>query len=502
MKNRARFFYNGILLTLVALAVRSVSLGLNSLTAGKIGAEGIGLFTLIGTVYAFAVTFATSGISLSVTRLVSAALGEGKDERVRGIVKASLLYSFIFGSFATPVLLTFSKYFSLTVIADKRAEISIRILALSLIPISFSSVFSGYFIGVKRVSRNAAVQVLAQIFKAVLSVVLILRFAFRGVESGVAVLSVCITATELIVFFVALFEFMIDKERYPKSSLSPEFSAVCRIALPLAVSSYVRSALLSLEHMLIPKCLRRHGESHTDSLSSYGILHGMALPVLLYPMSPLSSFAGLLVPEFSESEAAGDKKRIERIAAEAFNTTMAYAACAMVFIITFSEKIGYAVYNSYEAGSYIFCMATVIPIMYLDHVTDSMLKGIGEQVYAMWVNISDSLLSIILVLILLPKIGILGYAIVIIVMEGYNFLFSFFRLRRKIKFKIQIFKSGLLPLACAVFAANVASRAFENSGKLVNSGFLALEIVFAVCLFLGTYLFLSLICDGRIKKRA
>ena len=464
--------------------------------------SGIGLFTLIGTVYAFAVTFATSGISLSVTRLVSAAIGEGKEEKVRGIVRASLLYSFIFGSFATLVLFVFSRYFSLNVLSDKRAELSIRILSASLIPISFSSVFTGYFIGVKRVSRNATVQVLGQIFKAALSIFLILQFATRGVEAGVTVLSICITATEILVFLVALIEFLIDKKRYPKSSLGPEFSNVCSIALPLAVSAYIRSALLSLEHMLIPRCLRRHGESHVDSLSSYGILHGMALPVLLYPMSPLSSFAGLLVPEFSESEASNDKKRIERIAGEAFNTTMAYAIAAMVFILTFSEKIGYAIYNSYEAGSYIFCMSIVIPIMYLDHVTDSMLKGIGEQVFAMWVNISDSLISILLVIILLPRVGILGYAIVIIVMEGYNFSLSFLRLRKKIRFKVKFIKSGLLPFLCAVFSANLSSHAFENSGKFINSGFLFSEIVFAASVFIASYLFITLLFEKRIKKRA
>ena len=90
MTNRKRFFMNGILLTAVGIAIRSVSLGFNSYVTHSIGAEGIGLFTLISTVYAFAVTFATSGISLTVTRLVSSAIGEGREGEVKGILRSSV----------------------------------------------------------------------------------------------------------------------------------------------------------------------------------------------------------------------------------------------------------------------------------------------------------------------------------------------------------------------------------------------------------------------------
>ena len=96
MTNREKFFLNGLLLTAVGLAVRSVTLLFNSMISGKIGAEGIGLFTLIGTVYGFAVTFATSGISLTVTKLVSEAVGEGREREVPAILKSAVFYSLIF----------------------------------------------------------------------------------------------------------------------------------------------------------------------------------------------------------------------------------------------------------------------------------------------------------------------------------------------------------------------------------------------------------------------
>ncbi len=493
MTNRKRFFINGILLTIVGLAVRSVSLAFNSYITKSIGAEGMGLFTLIGTVYSFAVTFALSGASLTVTRLVSAAIGEGKCGNVSKILRSSVIYALIFSVSATLVLLFGAEYFAMRVLGDERCIIPLRILAISLCPISLSSVFTGYFVGVKRVTKNASLQILGQIFKIGITVALILNLESLGVSGGITALTLSTTLTELSVFAIALIEFILDKRRY-KDNLPSEknqFSNVANMALPLAASAYIRSALLTLEHILIPKRLCDRGESHTEALSHYGILHGMALPMLLYPMSPLSSFSQLLVPEFSEAAARGEKERMKRLATEAINTTLVYSIAASVILMLFSENIGYAVYSSYGAGCYIALMAPVIPIMYLDHITDSMLKGIGEQVYSMWVNISDSLLSVILVWFLIPKMGIGGYALVIIVMEGYNFLLSAIRLRGKIKFTIKPVKAIILPAAAAFLSAFAAKKIFTLGGAHTAPVWLFLEILFTVCIFLALYLLLT-----------
>ena len=502
MTNRQRFFMNGIMLTAVGLAIRSVSLGFNSFITQSIGAEGIGLFTLISTVYSFAVTFATSGISLTVTRLVSSAIGEGREREVRGILRSAVTYSLIFSVFASLVLFFGADYFAYTVLSDGRCRLPLRILSASLVPIALSSVFTGYFVGVKRVSKNAVVQIFAQVFKILITVVFVLRFARLGVREGTVALCISISLTEIAVFLVALLQYVFDKRKHFKNSDFREnhIAEVSRMALPLAVSAYIRSVLLTLEHILIPKRLRDRGESHSEALSSYGVLHGMALPLLLYPMAPLSSFSSLLVPEFAESLARGETARMRRMANEAINTTLAYSIAAAVLVSLFSEEIGYIVYNSYDAGHYIAMMAPVLPIMYLDHVTDSMLKGIGEHVFSMWVNISDSFLSIILVWFLIPKMGIAGYAVVIVAMEGYNFILSAARLYSKIKFRIYPVKYVFAPAAAAVISALTSKKIFAECGSMTAPVWLFFEILFSVCIFISTYLLINLL--SRKKKSA
>ncbi len=66
--------------------------------------------------------------------------------------------------------------------------------------------------------------------------------------------------------------------------------------------------------------------------------------------------------------------------------------------------------------------------MYIDAVTDGMLKGLDLQMYSMKYNIIDSALSVVLLLVLLPRFGISGYLAVIYTSEILNTALSIRRL--------------------------------------------------------------------------
>ncbi len=502
MSEAKRFFKSGIMLTAVGLAMRTVAMFFSAFISRTVGAEGTGLYTLIMTVYSFAMTLATSGISLTVTRLVAAAIGEGRAENVGRVLRGSFIYSFLFGLVATLGLFFGAELLGDRILSDERTVSSLRILALSLIPAALSSALTGYFVGVKRVGFNAVTSVFCQAARILLTVVLVIHLAPQGIVASVIGMCIGITLTEILGFWLIFFEFLYDwrkngkKSTDKKASLSP----VAATAMPLGFSAYVRSLLLNVEHILIPKKLREGGESPSEAYAHYGTLHGMALPLVTYPMSPLSSFSGLLVPEFAEDMAAGRPDRMSRIASKATNTTLTYAIISAVFLYVFSQELGYVVYDSFDAGYYISTLAFVVPIMYLDHVTDAMLKGIGEQVFAMWVNITDSLLSVILVWILIPRMGIMGYALVIVIMEGYNFLLSFLRLKSRVNISLTPIRSIILPLVLSLSATYITGRIFRFSGSSVSPVWLVMKMLFALSL---TVFMLSLtrLFPTEMKKR-
>ena len=487
MSAKRKFIYNGIVLTLVGFAMRGVALFLGAYISSEIGAEGIGLQGLIATVYSFAVTFATSGVSLSVTRLVASSIGEGRGGG--RVMRGAFLYALCFGAVATAILFIFADLIGAVILSDVRIAVALRILSLSLLPIALSSVISGYFVAVRRVALNATVQISGQLMRIGLTVFLLGRIDGADIGASIRALALGATVTEMICFVIALMEYLFDKRLLQgQKEGGVGITEVSKMALPLAFSAYVRSFLLSVEHSLIPRRLVDRGNSRSEALASYGYLGGMALPIILFPMTPLSSFSGLLVPEFAESEASSDNARIRRMASGAIEKALVYAIIVAVFIFAFSEELGYVIYDTYAAGRYIGFLAPVIPLMYLDHVTDSMLKGIGEHVYSMWVNIADSFLSVFLVWVLIPIFDISGYAMVIIAMELFNFTLSYLRLRKRIRFAFNPLRAIVIPLIAAIISIIVAKSAFVFTGNSASAFWLIMQIIFGACICIAILL--------------
>ena len=80
------FMFNTLLLTCATLLSRTIGISFRVSMSNQIGAEGVGLYQLVTTVYFFATTFATAGISLTVTRLVTDALAEKQPGRARTVI--------------------------------------------------------------------------------------------------------------------------------------------------------------------------------------------------------------------------------------------------------------------------------------------------------------------------------------------------------------------------------------------------------------------------------
>lgn len=259
------------------------------------------------------------------------------------------------------------------------------------------------------------------------------------------------------------------------------------IALPLGVSAYVRSALVTIEHLCIPWGLKKSGLNSSMALSSYGVLQGMVIPILLFPSCVLGSFSSLLVPELSSSLAQGDNARIRRIVSRVFSTSLIFAVGVSGIFIAYSYEIGAFLYGNNEAGEYIKLLAPLIPLMYLDNSVDCMLKGLGKQVYSMRVNIVDSLISVILIIVLLPIYGIKGYVAVIFITELINTSFSILKLISITDIKTPIFKWVVIPLIC-IIGATFVSRLMFNFTIVDDKATTVLQIVLTSIIYLSIYL--------------
>lgn len=464
MTRLKKYLANGALMTAVALALRGLSVAFNAYVSRRIGAEALGLYTLLGSVYSFALTLALSGINLTATRLVSDALGENNYKKVNVSMKKCVTYSLFFGTLSSILLLMLAEPLSLHVLKDTRTIKPLRLCAATLPLIAVTSCFNGYFTAVRRVYKNAVAQISEQLARIVFCALLLSLAYGRDIESYCICLVLGGALSEILSFVISLSFFVFERQKrqnIPEIRVSERkiTKKMLSIALPLAFSTYFRSALLTIEHILIPIGIEKSGAERAEALASYGILQSMVMPLVLFPAALIYSFSGLLVPELAELKVQNNKKEIKYVAGRVCRLALLFAICASGIMIRFSDELGMQIYGSAEAGKYIRLVAHIVPIMYLDTTVDNMLKGLGEHMYTMAINITDTICSLIMVWILIPKMGILGYVLLIMVSEFFNSSASIYKLVKVSGMKFQIFRSFALPVAAIVLSTAAVGAA-------------------------------------------
>lgn len=462
MKSKRQFLLNGLLLALVALLMRTISVSFNIYVSNIVGAEAMGLLALISGVYGFAVTLATSGIHLATVRMISARLAQTGGAENGKCLRAALRYAAFFGSLATILLFLFARPLSVFALKDMRTTRALCLLSFTLLPIALCSVLNGYFVAVRRAWKNALTGISEQGIKILLTGYLLVFLAPKTVEGCVlAILSGGAIAESFSLAF-NLILYVLDKRHFRgipplKKGLKPR---VAEIALPVAISAYARSGLLAIEHILIPRGLLSFGAGSAEALSAYGALQSMALPVVLYPAAITSAFAGLLIPEVTEQQSTDNRVQIRYIARRVYQLTLLFSIGTAAIMLCFSAPLGKVLYQSDEVGKFIRLLSPLIPVMYLDTATDAMLKGLGEQVYSMRINILDALVSVICVAVLVPHMGITGYLVTIYITEILNAALSITRLLAISGFQPSLGKLFFRPLICAIGAANLIKILF------------------------------------------
>lgn len=162
----------------------------------------------------------------------------------------------------------------------------------------------------------------------------------------------------------------------------------------------------------------------------------MVMPIIMFPSSIISSFSGLLIPEFSRFYAKKDYYRIQKNTKKILKITSLFSIIIGILCFIFSDILSLIIYKSNEVSTYIKALSPLIFFMYVDNVIDSILKGLDKQVSVMFCNILDLIISISFIYFAIPIFGIRGYIAMFYISEILNFIVSATQLKLAIKPKI------------------------------------------------------------------
>ncbi len=464
--------------------------------SNKIGAEGMGLYQLIFSIYMLAFTFATAGTSVAVTRLVSEEIVHSTRKTVTKILRRCLGVGIVLGLASAAVMFFGAEPASKYLLHDMRAAAAIRILAFSLPFMGAGACLRGYFIARRRVSTPSNAQIFEQLLRFAVVIVLLDRFVPMGIGYACVAVVIGNTVSEIASCLYMYVGFRRDIRRLSNPCGSSQLRSgtilarVARIAAPIMGSSLLNTTLHTTENLLVPKALTHYTFSRETSLAQFGMLKGMAIPILFFPASFLTALSTLLIPEISEASSLNQHEKNRRTVKRTIHITVTLSVLISGAFSMYASELGQIIYHSAEVGTYIKILAPIVPFMYMESIIDGVLRGLDQQTSALRYSVCDSVLRITMVTFLVPSHGIYGFLIIMVISNMMTSLLKIHRLLKVTNIGIQWGKW----LAKPVISIMVAAFLTLTFARLLPAGTpQLLHVCLGILSLSGVYFFLLLL---------
>lgn len=431
------FILNTIILLVSTVLLQIIQMFFSIYIANTIGEEAVGVFSLVMSVYMFGITLASAGISISATRVVSEELACQNEIGAKKAAKRCIFFSFVFSICASLIFFISADFITVHCLHDHISKNVIYLICIALPFISMSSAINGYFTAVRRVYKNAIAKFFEEFVKIACTFLFLKSFMPDGIDYACYSLILADVISEITSFLHLYILYIRDKRgsliesRY--KDLDSYNKRILRITIPVALTSYLRSGLSTIKQLIIPSSLQKSGMNSSNSLISYGIVNGMTLPIIMFPVSLIASFSSLLIPEFSRYYTQEKYKKIKSVSSIILICTFIFSVIVAIFIFVFSDELSNFIYHKSEIAKYLRILSPLIIFMYLDIVIDSILKGLDAQVDVMIINVFDCLISIAFIYFLVPILGFSGYIISIFISEIIDFSLSGHKLLKILK---------------------------------------------------------------------
>lgn len=445
---RNRTFIKGtLILTLTGLLSRVIGFFYRIYLSRLFGEEGMGIYQLLSPVLALSFSLCAAGIQTAISKYVAASVAKGNCKDSYRYLFTGLFLSLLLSVPCMLLLLMFSDFVAVHFLLEARTASMLRIIALSIPAGAVHSCINGYYYGIKKTMLPSSTQLIEQFmrFFCVLAADFLARRSHTVPHINAAVVGLVVgeCAAMLISLLAIYFRFYREEAGAGKSSLPcsnagafgiSRFHAVKNLlvlAFPLTVSRIVVNLLQSVEAVAIPSRLCRYGYDSVTALSVYGVLTGMALPLLFFPNALTGSMSLLLLPMVSEADAKGNTDAVKNTTLKTIHSCLLLGAACTLFFFLSGPFLGHFLFHSELAGRYIRSLSLLCPFLYLCTTLSGILHGLGKAVSVFFVNVFSLSLRLLFVFFLIPAFGIDCYILSMVLSQLLSAFFYLFLLYRK-----------------------------------------------------------------------
>ncbi|SHK15382.1 putative polysaccharide biosynthesis protein [Paramaledivibacter caminithermalis] len=500
------FIYSTIILVIANFFARFIGFIYKILLSRLLGSEGIGLYHLIFHTFLVIITITSSGIPVALSKIIAQKISV----RDYKSCKITLYFSLILGLTISILLciLTFKNqdFFIKYIIKSNKLEKSLIALIPAIPIVTLSSIFRSYYYGIKKVTPSANAQIIEQLSRVIFVIGFLHVLNPQDLKTSVMIATLGITVGEAagLLFLIAKFKshskYIIN---YGNSKLGFSDSAsllwkFLAISFPITIPRLVSVLMQSVNMFLVPRRLQMAGYSLEQSVTAFGEVVGMSMPLLFLPFIVTSALVVNLIPNISAENALMKSSNIEMKSLLALRITLLISIPIAFIFLFFGAPICGFLYNKPSVGIYLKYLSYSLIFLSLHHIIAGILHGLGKQILTTinyLIGMTTHLICIYF-LVSIPKIGVLGFIIGFILSSFIMFFLNLTTLKHFITIKIEIINHIIKPIISSIFMIIVII--FSNKYLTLLS--IPTQIDILISTFIGGFIYLlSVFVTGSIK---
>ena len=422
MDNKYVLLKGTLLLTGAGFITKIIGFIYRIFLSQTIGAEGMGIYQLIFPIHTLCFALSVGGIQTAISRFTAARASLQDEQGARDIFVLSGALSTAVALIVSLILYENASWFAVHILLEERCTSLLKLMAFSIPMGTLHSCVNGYYYAKKKMSIPAASQLLEQCARVGVSYGLFLILTEQGLPITPMLAVAGLVGGELVSMIFSLLVILWDyrKAGYRLRNLrSPgtDMKEILAFSFPLTCSRLLVNILHSIESVLIPGHLRLYGLDNGSALSIYGVLTGMALPLILFPSAITNAVSTVLLPSVAEQQAVGNHQAIRRAIFLSAKYCLILGFLSTAFFFFAGDFLGLVLFKNEFAATFIKTLAFICPCLYLSGTLSGILNGLGAANQSFILNTLGLGVRIAFVFFIIPEYGIQGYLWGLIVSE-------------------------------------------------------------------------------------
>jgi len=450
------YLQGALILTIANLLTGILSFVYRIFLSKSIGAEGMGVYQLIIPLYMLFISLVSGGLSTSISKLVAENKAKANYRNIYKIIKVSLLMSALW-SIAFSCIISFNAdFFAREILKDDRTFISVIIFSPAIVFIALGAVLKGYFYGIEKIKIPAYLDIIEKFIRLIVLIFTTNYLIDFGIEYVCAGAMTAMVAGEII--SLLLLFILYRKNKYSLTSKTRTDSTlhivsnILMIVIPLSLSGAINTIMDMLDAALIPAQLVKAGFSKQHSLSLYGQLTGMILPLIYFPMIIVGSLSTTLIPSAAFSYTSKNWVALNKKCNDSLTIASVVGFAATIAFMMHPKELCDVLFNCPEADKLLFWCSISCVLEYWLFILMAIMNGIGLQKYVLESTIMNIVIMVISIVVLMPipKLNVYGYVLGFALSSLFVVLRCLRILKKNTTIKFNMLRCIIKPLACSI----------------------------------------------------